>query len=533
MILSTLLFGLQISAALPVTPVRRGGELHFALRSDPKTFDALLSADQSSEMMLYLTHERLIRFNRRTQKFDPALAESWKVSDQGRTITFQLRKGIQFSDGSAFTANDVAFTVRRVGDPALNSPKASAFKTEQGKLIVDILSPERLAVTFPTVVPSIEAEFAGLPIQSEKNREKALLGPFVVSQYKAGASILMARNPNYWRTENGHRLPYLDTLKIDIQQNADIEAERFRRSELHLLETIDPDLYDRLQKDVPGSAHDDGPSNDIEFLWFNQAPGAPIARHKLAWFQSRNFRRALSAAIRRQDIVRLVYQGRATVAAGLTSPANRAWYKTGLTPHAYNLDQAKKLLQQDGFRWQGETLVDRTGHPVEFSVITNSGNKVRSRIAALLQQDLAQLGVKINISTFDFPSLVERIGRTLNYEACLLGFINLSADPMGTMNVLLSSGPQHMWNPGQKQPASAWELEIDKAMRTQASTADLKKRRAAYERTQQILSDEAPVLFLTHRNTLFAVSTKLRNVDPASDFPRIMWNSGHLAWGDR
>jgi peptide/nickel transport system substrate-binding protein len=534
MILSTLLLGLQLcAAAVPATPVRRGGELHLALRSDPKTFDALLSADEPSEMVSNLTHERLIRFNRRTQKYEPALAESWKVSELGRKITFQLRKGVQFSDGSAFTANDVAFTIRRVGDPAINSPKASSFRPETGKVTVDIVSPERLTVTFPTIVPSIEAEFAVLPIQSEKNREKALLGPFIPNQYKVGSSIVMVRNPHYWRTENGYRLPYLDTLKIDIQQNADIEAERFRRSELHLMETIDTDLYDRLQKDMPGVAHDAGPSNDIEFLWFNQAPHAPIARHKLAWFQSRNFRRALSAAIRRQDIVRLVYQGRATVAAGLTSPSNKTWYKTGLTPHAYNLDHARKLLQQDGFRWQGETLVDRAGHPVEFSVVTNSGSKVRSRIASLLQQDLAQLGVKINISTFDFPSLVERIGRTLNYEACLLGFINLSEDPMGTMNVLLSSGPQHMWNPGQKQPVSTWELEIDKAMRVQASTADLKKRRAAYERAQQILSDEAPVLFLAHRNTLFAVSPKLRNVEPASDFPRIMWNAGSLAWGDR
>ncbi len=525
---------LTLAAASPnPDSARWGGELHFAMRSDPKTFDALLSADQSSEMVTFLTSERLLRANRTTQKVEPALAESWKVQEQGRKIVLQLRRGVVFSDGSPFTANDVVSTIRRVSDPALNSPKAGAFRPEQGQVKVEVLSPDRVAVTFPSVVPSIELEFAHLPIQSANNREKAVLGPFVVGQYKAGSQLLLARNPNYWRVDAGRRLPYLDTLRIDIQQNSDIEAERFRRGELHMLETIDPTMFDRLQKDMPGAAIDAGPSNDIEFLWFNQAPTAPIAAYKLAWFRSKNFRHAISAAIHREDIVRLVFQNRATLAAGLTSPANKIWYKQGLTPDGFDLNLAKKLLTQDGFKWQGETLIDRNNQPVEFSLITNAGNKARARIASLLQQDLAKLGIKVNISTFDFPSLVERIGRTNNYEACLFGLVNMGEDPMGTMNVLLSSGPQHMWNPGQKTPATPWEQEIDKAMRAQASTADLRKRRAAYDRVQQILHDEAPMLFLAHRNTLTAISAKLRNISPSSEYPRLLWNSESVAWGDR
>jgi len=515
-------------------PAQWGGELRFAMRSDPKTFDALVSADQSSEMIAFLTHDRLIRFNRKTQKYEPALAESWKVLDQGRKIVLQLRAGVQFSDGTSFSARDVAFTIQRLLDPAVNSPKTSAFRSGSlGNASVEVLSPTRVAVTFPAVVPSIEAQFAQLPIQSAANREKALLGPYAVQQYKAGSQIVLARNPHYWRSESGRRLPYLDTLRIDIQQNADIEAERFRRGEIHMLDTIDPTMYDRLQKDMPGVAQDAGPSNDIEFLWFNQAPAAPIPAHKLEWFRSRNFRRAVSAAINRADIIRLVYQNRATPAASLTAPGNRSWYKQGLAPHPFDLEQARKLLRQDGFQTRGDALVDRAGRPVEFSVITNAGNKARARIAALLQQDLAKLGIKLNIATFDLPSLVERIGRTSNYEACLLGFINMAPDPMGTMNVLLSSAPQHMWNPGQKSPATPWEAEIDKAMQAQASTADAKKRRAAYDRVQQILHDEAPVLFLAHKNLLTATSPKLRNVFPTSEYPRLLWNSDNIAWGDR
>ncbi|BDC49262.1 ABC transporter substrate-binding protein [Bryobacterales bacterium F-183] len=523
-----------VTALLGVLWAGDSPELRFAMRSDPKTFDALVAADQASEMVTFLTTERLLFKNRKTQKIEPGLAESWKLQEQGRRVVLELRKGVQFSDGSPFTASDVAFTVRRLVDPKLNSPKSSAFRSGEAVAKVEVLTPHRVAITFPAIVPGIENELAGIPIQSERNREKAGLGPYVVAQYQAGSLIVLSRNPYYWRTEGGRRLPKIDTVRIAIQQNADTEAERFRRGEYHLLESVDPTLYERLERDLPGQAHDAGPSNDIEFLWFNQAPQAPVAPHKLTWFQSRSFRRAMSLAIRRDDIVRLVYQGRATVAAGLTPPGNKLWYKHGLKPHPFDFEAAKKLLQQDGFVLRGDNLLyDRQGKPVEFSLITNANNKARARIASLIQQDLGKLGIRVNITTFDFPSLVERIGRTLNYEACLLGFVNLAQDPMSGMNMLLSSGPQHMWNPNQKTPATAWEQEIDKAMREQASTTDAKKRKAAYDRVQQILSEEAPVLFLAHRNTLYAASPKLHHVLATNDYPRLLWNAEHLSWSDR
>ncbi len=534
MIASLLLLSIA-SAANDTTPpaARWGGELHFALHSDPKTFDPLLSADQSSELCIRLQHDRLLRMNRKTRKFEPGLAESWKILEQGRKIVLQLRKGVQFSDGSPFTAKDVIHTIQRLIDPAVNSPKSGAFRPEQGKVTVEALSGDRVAVTFPTVVPSIETEVGELPILSASGDIKLGLGPFKLQEYKAASHLNLVRNPFYWRMDGGRRLPHVDSLRIDILSNADIELERFRRGELQLIESIDPLSFEQLSKDMPGEAIDVGPSFDVEFAWFNQAPDAPIAPHKLTWFQSRNFRRAISFAIHRNDIVRLVFQNRATVAAGLMSPANKQWFKPGLAPHAFDLAQAKKLLQQDGFRWRGETLVDKTGRAVEFSLITNANNKTRSRIASLLQQDLAKLGVKITIATFDFPSLVERIGRTNNYDMCLLGFVNVSPDPMGLMNMLLSSGPQHMWNPARRKPATAWESEIDKSMQAQASTADYKKRRGAFERVQQILADESPVLFLAHRNTLVAASKRLGNLEPSIEFPRILWNSDNLVWGAR
>ena len=159
------------------------------------------------------------------------------------------------------------------------------------------------------------------------------------------------------------------------------------------------------------------------------------AEYKKAWFGSRNFRRAISAAIQRSDLVRIVYRGHASPAAGPFPSTNHAWFNTKIKPHAHDLGEARRLLAEDGFRYSGSDLYDRQGNRVEFSVITNAGNKSRARIAALLEQDLAKIGIRLNIVPLDFPSLIERITKTFQYEACLLGLVNVDPDPSGQMNV--------------------------------------------------------------------------------------------------
>src|SRR5579862_3287801 len=108
---------------------------------------------------------------------------------------------------------------------------------------------------------------------------------------------------------------------------------------------------------------------------------------------------------------------------------------------------------------KGGVLRDRQGHPVEFAVITNAGNLAREKMAAMIQQDLAAIGIKLNVVTLDFASLIERLTKTYAYEACLLGLSNVDLDPNLQMNVWLSSASNHQWNPNQKAPATPWEAE--------------------------------------------------------------------------
>jgi peptide/nickel transport system substrate-binding protein len=510
---------------------QNGGELRFCLRSEPKTFDPLLVDDDSSLSIRYLTGGVLVRVNRHTQDLEPELAESWKVSQDGKQITFKLRRGISFSDGTQFFADDVAFTMQRLMDPALHSSTGDAFRSGSGAVSTKIIAPDQISVTFPAPLAGLDRLFDQVAIMSARSpkKEAAVLGPFMVAEYKAGSSVLLRRNPNYWKKDShGRRLPYLDSIRLDIQPNRDVEMLRFKRGELDLINVIDSDYFDRLAATSPQLAHDAGPSLDSDFMWFNQVASAPIPEYKRAWFRSTNFRRAISQAINRDDLSRVVFNGHAQPAVGPVSPANKFWFNSRLKAEPYRPDAARQRLQADGFHLQNGALFDKEGNPVEFSIVTNAGNKPRERMAVMVQEDLGKLGIKVNVVTLDFPSLIERISQKFNYEAAMLGFRNVDLDPNGQMNIWLSSAENHAWNPQQKSPETAWEAEIDRLMRAQASTADPKKRKESFDRVQEIAAEQTPFIYLVNQNALSAISSAVQGANPGILSPQTFWNAERL-----
>jgi len=508
-----------------------GGQLRFCLRSEPKTFDPLKVEDDASGAIRYLTGGVLVRLNRQTQELEPGLAMSWKISKDGRQISFRLRSGISFSDGTPFSAEDVAYTMQQLMDPALHSPTGDAFRSGAGSVETKVISPSQISIRFPAPVAGLDRLFDQVAILSEHSRKKemAVLGPFMVADYKPGSSVLLKRNPNYWKTdEQGRRLPYLDSIQLDIQPNRDVEMLRFKRGELELINSLDSEYFDKLVATSPQLVHDAGPSLDSEQLWFNEVAKSPIPDYKKNWFRSATFRRAISEAINREDLSRVVFRGHAQPAVGPFSPANKFWFNSKLKPQTYNPDAALKELLGEGFRMENGTLKDKDGNEVVFSIITNSGNKIRERMAVLIQDDLQKIGIHVNVVTLDQLSLIERMTQTFDYEAILLGLTNVDLDPNGEMNVWLSSSENHQWNPQQKAPETPWEAEIDRLMRAQASSNDVKKRKEAFDRVQEIVVEQEPFIFLINRNSLSAVSTAVHGAAPVILSPQTFWNAEWL-----
>ena len=511
-----------------------GGELRFCLRSEPKTLNPLLMSDDSSETIRYLTGGVLLRVNRLTQDLEPELATAWKLTNAGKTITFKLRENLRFADGTTFSADDVANTVQQLMDPAVHSPSGDAFRSGEGKVQTQALANNRIAITFSAPIAGLDKLFDQVAIISAKSpqKEMAVLGPYYVAENKAGAYLILKRNPNYWKRDStGRPLPYIDAIRLDIQQNRDIEMLRLVRGEIDFINSLDAEYFDRVMSENPTMAHDAGASLDAEFMWFNQVPSSPLPSYKKTWFTSTNFRRAISEAINRDDLARIAFRGRARPAVGPISPANKFWFNSKLQPHPFDQKSALQRLSLDGFHLQNGVLRDREGHVVEFSIITNSGNKYRERMATMIQQDLTAIGIKLNVVTLDFPSLIERMTRTFDYEACLLGLVNNELDPNSQMNVWLSSAENHQWNPSQKTPATPWEAEIDKLMRAQASTLNAAKRKEFVDKVQQIAWEQEPFIYLVNKNALSAVSPSLHNAHPVVLRPQVYWNIDQLSLG--
>jgi peptide/nickel transport system substrate-binding protein len=500
-------------------------ELRISIAGDPKTFDPLQVIENHSETVRYLTAGVLVRVNRATEALEPELAESWKLSDDSHSIAFHLRPGLKFSDNSSLDANDVARTLNRALDPKDASPVGDAFQASDGNPSVTVTSPLDIVIVYKSPKPGLDRLFDTLPVTPRiLARLPASAGPFFLSEYRPGEYVRLARNPNYWkRDSSGKQLPYLDSVRIDIQANHDIELERFLRGEVHIIEKLEPAGFDRIEKERPGAARSLGPSLDSESMWFNESPARTLPEWKRKWFRSAAFRHAVSLAINRADISRIVYNGRAHPSAGPVSQANRFWFNATLKPLPFDPQAATKLLSGDGFVLRDGVLRDRTGHPVEFSLITNAGNAPREHMAPLIQADLAKLGIKVDIVTLDFSSLVDRLAKTFDYEAVLLS-INIETDPLEVMNVWMSSGDHHAWWLSEKSPATPWEARIDELEKIQASSGSREVRKQAFDEVQRIAVEQEPIVYLVNPDYLCAVSPHLKGTQPSVTPPPVWWN---------
>jgi peptide/nickel transport system substrate-binding protein len=201
-----------------------------------------------------------------------------------------------------------------------------------------------------------------------------------------------------------------------------------------------------------------------------------------------------------------------------------------LTHSPRSLDRARELLKQAGFSWKADSqvLVDQGGNPVEFSILTSSSNADRTKMATLISDDLKQLGIKAQVVPLEFRSLLDRVNQSKDYDACVLGLASFDADPNSDINVWLSSGGTHLWNPSQSHPATPWEAEIDKLMQRQLVANTFEERKKSYDRVQRILEENQPFIFLASPDILVGAKNDVGNLQPAVIEPYVLWNAETL-----
>lgn len=530
----------------------RGGELVASLRSEPPLYNRYVDRGAHAETLSLLTHARLARVNRATDKLEPWLAESWTATPDGLTHTIKLRRGVRFSDGTPFTSADVVFSFRALYDKDVNSSLATAISANGKPLEVSAADETTVIIRFPVPYAPGLLLLDRLPILPRHKLEAALnerrfadawkvgtpfeeivgLGPFILSEHVSGQRLVFVRNPHYWRKDDaGVQLPYVDKITVLLIPDQNTEALRVESGEVDVMVNGDirPEDHAAFRRAADQGRLrllEVGTGLDPDLLWFNLSPSRAAQK---PWLHQRAFRQAVSFAADRQAIVNAAFLGEGVPVHGPITPGNRTWYSDAIPKYDHNPAKARELLSGLGFldRNGDGILEDSAGAQVRFSLVTQRGH-LRERIASMLQQQLRQVGLAADVVGLDTQSLQMR-ARSGDYDAIFYGFQTSSTDPALNAEFWLSSGNFHVWNPAQKTPATEWERRIDDLMRRQIGEPDPAERKRLVADAQHILAEELPAIFFVAPKVILAVSSRLANTTPALHAPQLLWAADTLA----
>jgi peptide/nickel transport system substrate-binding protein len=553
-----------VADKLPSAPVTgtRGGSLTYRLTSPPKTFNYMLAADEPSiYVSFFLTGSRLVELNHQDQTYVPALAESWQLSGDGKSVEVTLRDGLKFSDGHALTSEDVAFTLRTLYDERVASPIYRDAMLVGGKPIeVTVADARRLRLGFAEAIAVPENYMSNLNVLPRHTLEAALgrnefnnsysvtsdaasivtAGAFAVESSTPGERVTLKRNPHYWKRDAaGNQLPYLDRIVVEIVGDENNALTRLGQGTLDIIDRVRPTDFASLRAGQGNArAHDLGPGLYADNIWFNlnsgkREDGKPfVDPTKLAWFDDPRFRRAVSHAVDRDSIAANTWQGLATPLYNFVSSGNRAWVAADVPQSAYDLERARALLREAGFTFGGADsapeLKDAKGNRVEFTIIAPAGNEVRVKSAIVIQEDLKKLGMNVQVAPVENAQLSARINQSYDYEAVLFGTSASEPDPSSYTDLLRSGSPQHFWHPKQPKPATEWEARLDELTTRQAHEVDRERRRAIFRDIQLLMAEQLPLIPIVTRHIAVAANNRIGNYRPSPLPPFSLWNAEEL-----
>jgi peptide/nickel transport system substrate-binding protein len=539
-------------------PGHSGGKLIIGLRSEPRTFNPATAVDQVSVGIISRTMADLIHINRATQKTEPALAKSWTVSKDGTVFTLKLRRGIRFSDGYPFDADDVIFSFKVYLDEKVHSPHRDLLMVSDKPIQVRKLDQFTVRFTFPSPYAPLERLFDTLPMLPRHLLEKdylagkiaqawglntppdkiAGLGAFRLKEFVPGERVILERNPYYWKVDGkGQKLPYLDQLTFLIAPSQDAQVVRFEAGDTQIISGLSAENFAALQPQQ-GPRHfklyDAGPGLEYDFLMFNlndDTAKYPEVARKQKWFRNTRFRQAVTTAIDRAAITRLVYDGRAVPLSTHISPGNKLWFDSAIPAPVHSVKKARELLKSAGFSWNSSgSLLDTAGQPVEFTILVSSSNAQRGRMATLIQDDLKQVGITAHVVPMEARAAADRVLNSHDYDATVLGIASGDSDPNSDINIFISSGATHLWHLGEKTPATPWEAEMDRLQQKQQETLNYQRRKQLYDRAQEIEAERLPLIYLVAPNVLVGAKDGLGNFHPAVLEQYTFWNAEELFW---
>ena len=526
-----------------------------AILTDPKTFNPALSSDATSSALGSMMFDGLLTQNPITGEFEPALAESWKVSDDDLEIIFTLRKDLKWSDGQPLTADDVVFSFNQLylneaipynGRATLKVGESKAYPkiVKLNDLQVKFILPEPFAPFFSTIGNSILPKHILQDSVTKKDAEGKPLflttwgtdtppakfvanSAYRLKEYVNAQRLVFEANPYYWkRGEAGEQLPKIKRVVWEIVESTDTSFFQFRSGSLDLL-GVSPEYFSLLKKEEKRgnfTIYNGGPAYGNVYITFNQnrakRNGKPLVDpDKSRWFNDVKFRQAIAYSINRQSLINNVYRG---LGAPQNSPISvqSPFYDDSLPGYNLDLDRAKALLKEAGFKYNSrQQLIDQQGKRVVFTINTNAGNKTREAMGSQIKQDLSKIGIQVNFKPLAFNLLIDRLDGSLDWDCILLGLTG-GNEPNNGANVWYPDGNLHMFNQKkdglQGRQVADWEKQIGDLYIKAARELDTAKRKEIYQEVQEIISEQVPFIYLVNPLSLGALRNYIQPVEYAA-----------------
>ena len=475
---------------------------------DASYLNPILSTDSSSGEINGLVFNGLVKYDKNL-KLTGDLAESWKILDGGTRIIFKLRRNVRWHDGRPFTAEDVKFTYEKLIDPSVKTPYGSDYLLVKSLNTPDLYTVE---VTYKQpFAPALESWGMGIIPKhifaagdfntSPFNRKPVGTGPYKFREWITDEKIVLDANPDYFEGK-----PYISRYIYRIIPDQSVQFLEMRKESIDEL-SLTPDqwrAYPEFFRDYNKFRY---PSFSYVYIGFNL---------RLPLFADKRFRKAVAHAINKKDIIDGVLLGMGKAATGPYPPQSWA-YDPAVKDTAYDTESSRKLLAELGYSEKGrDGYLEKDGKPLEFTIITNQGNTMRSLTAEIIQAQLKQVGIKVNIRVIEWSAFVHQFIDKRNFEAVLLGW-SLGRDP----------DQYSIWNSEQTEEGrynfvSYKNAEVDRLLNEGRRTFDQKKREVIYHKIHGILADDLPYIFLYYPESLPCVHKRIKAVEatPAG----IGWN---------
>lgn len=510
----TCLLLLCAGCARPTLPP---GTLVLATKADPSTLDPARAYDTTSIRFVRVLYNGLVDYDEKS-RIIPAVAQSWKISPDGRTYTFTLRPNVRFHSGLPVTAEDVRFSAERILDPETASDGLSFFQIIEGAtawgeqdesrrrashvsgITVDgpreisfrLTRPDAtflnvLALPFGFIVPRATV------LQQEK--ENKLLsenpdgcGPFKLVRWTHDAKIELAKNDDYYLPG----LPKVGRISVSIGGDETLEQMRFELGQLDVASDIPPPDFARVMRSPhwrPRVQH--APMMDVRYLCMN---------NEMAPFTDLRVRRAFNYAINKERLIQ-VLSGRVSPARGILPPGLAA-YNPNLRGYEYDPEKAKSLLKEAGADKLNLTLMAAT---------TDNYDKV----AQSIQQDLKKVGVTATLKMVNYKELKTLAGQRKKVPLCLLGWLQDYSDAANYLDVMFNG--KNITPTASLNRAFYSNAKVNVLLDRAAVESNPAKRTNMYREAEQMIINDAPWVPLYHSERYIMTQPWVRGykLDPA------------------